>query len=124
MEEHVEKPVAEPEPGPELDPELEPVSEIQKEKRESVLEETAPEDAQKSSSLAPTDTAQMVQGDLRTFTWASGTSKNLPLSGALPNTGIPPRVVKVPASRPHPEPKPEFQIPLYRSQRDQRVQEQ
>ncbi|KAF3828473.1 hypothetical protein GH733_004927 [Mirounga leonina] len=124
LEEHLEEPVAEPEPDPEPEPEQEPVSEIQEEKSEPVLEETAPEDAQKSSSPAPTDIAQTVQEDLRTFSWASVTSKNLPPSGAVPVTGIPPHVVKVPASQPRPESKPESQIPPQRPQRDQRVREQ
>ncbi|ELW64350.1 Ras GTPase-activating protein-binding protein 1 [Tupaia chinensis] len=65
LEEHLEEPVAEPEPDPEPEPEQEPVSEIQEEKSEPVLEETAPEDTQKSSSPAPTDIAQTVQEDLR-----------------------------------------------------------
>ncbi|XP_025242628.1 ras GTPase-activating protein-binding protein 1 isoform X3 [Macaca fascicularis] len=124
MEEHLEEPVAEPEPDPEPEPEQEPVSEIQEEKPEPVLEETAPEDTQKSSSPAPADIAQTVQEDLRTFSWASVTSKNLPPSGAVPVTGIPPHVVKVPASQPRPESKPESQIPPQRPQRDQRVREQ
>ncbi|XP_012513673.1 PREDICTED: ras GTPase-activating protein-binding protein 1 [Propithecus coquereli] len=59
-----------------------------------------------------------------TFSWASVTSKNLPPSGAVPVTGIPPHVVKVPASQPRPESKPESQIPPQRPQRDQRVREQ
>lgn len=65
LEEHLEEPVADPEPDPEPEPEQEPVSEIQEEKCEPVLEETAPEDAQKSSSPAPTDIAQTAQEDLR-----------------------------------------------------------
>uniref|UniRef100_A0A2K5JP27 Ras GTPase-activating protein-binding protein 1 n=1 Tax=Colobus angolensis palliatus TaxID=336983 RepID=A0A2K5JP27_COLAP len=117
MEEHLEESVAEPEPDPEPEPEQEPVSEIQEEKPEPVLEETAPEDTQKSSSPAPADIAQTVQEDLRTFSWASVTSKNLPPSGAVPVTGIPPHVVKVPS-------KPESQIPPQRPQRDQRAGEQ
>ncbi|XP_023568867.1 ras GTPase-activating protein-binding protein 1 [Octodon degus] len=124
LEEHLEEPVAEPEPDPEPEPEQEPTSEIQEEKSEPVLEEAAPEDAQKSSSPAPTDIAQTAQEDLRTFSWASVTSKNLPPSGAVPVTGIPPHVVKVPASQPRPESKPESQIPPQRPQRDQRVREQ
>ncbi|OWK12095.1 hypothetical protein Celaphus_00003775, partial [Cervus elaphus hippelaphus] len=124
LEEHLEEPVAEPEPEPEPEPEQEPVSEVQEEKSEPVLEETAPEDVQKSSSPAPADIAQTAQEDLRTFSWASVTSKNLPPSGAVPVTGIPPHVVKVPASQPRPESKPESQIPLQRPQRDQRVREQ
>ncbi|MBZ3890699.1 Ras GTPase-activating protein-binding protein 1 [Sciurus carolinensis] len=57
LEEHLEETVAELEPDPEPEPEQEPVSEIQEEKSELVLEEPAPEDAQKSSP-APTDIAQ------------------------------------------------------------------
>ncbi|KAL4688320.1 hypothetical protein H8959_004572 [Pygathrix nigripes] len=59
MEEHLEDPVAElePDPEPEPEPEQEHVSEIQEEKFELVLEETAPEDAQKSSP-APADISQ------------------------------------------------------------------
>ncbi|KAK2084904.1 Ras GTPase-activating protein-binding protein 1 [Saguinus oedipus] len=95
MEERLEEPVAEPEPNPEPEPELEPVSEIQEEKSEPVLEETTPEDVRKSSSPAPADIVQTVQEDLRTVSWASVISKNLPPSGAVPVTGIPPHVVKV-----------------------------
>uniref|UniRef100_A0A8C9KYR7 Ras GTPase-activating protein-binding protein 1 n=1 Tax=Phocoena sinus TaxID=42100 RepID=A0A8C9KYR7_PHOSS len=124
LEEHLEEPVAEPEPDPEPEPEQEPVSEVQEEKSEPVLEETAPEDAQKSSSPAPADIAQTVQKDLRTFSWTSVTSKNLPPSGAISVTGIPPHAVKVPASQPRPESKPQSQIPPQRPQRHQRVREQ
>ncbi|XP_002716345.2 ras GTPase-activating protein-binding protein 1 [Oryctolagus cuniculus] len=124
LEEHLEEPVTEPEPDPEPEPEPEPGSEIQEEKPEPVLEEATPADAQKSSSPAPADIAQAAQEDLRTFSWASVTSENLPPSGAVPVTGIPPHVVKVPASQPHPESKPESQIPPQRPQRDQRVREQ
>lgn len=35
----------------------------------------------------------------KTFSWASVTSKNLPPSGAVPVSGIPPHVVKVPVSQ-------------------------
>ncbi|XP_029057555.1 ras GTPase-activating protein-binding protein 1-like [Monodon monoceros] len=122
LEEHLEETVAEPEPDPEPELEQKPVSEVQEEKSEPVLEETAPEYAQKSSS--PADIAQTVQKDLRTFSWTSVTSKNLPPSGAIPVTGIPPHAVKVPASQPRPESKPQSQIPPQRPQRDQRVREQ
>ncbi|MBZ3887969.1 Ras GTPase-activating protein-binding protein 1 [Sciurus carolinensis] len=66
LEERLEEPVVEPKPDPEPEPEQEPVSEIQEEKSEPVSGEPAPEDAQKSSP-APTDIAQTVQEDLRTF---------------------------------------------------------
>uniref|UniRef100_A0A2K5J0W9 NTF2 domain-containing protein n=1 Tax=Colobus angolensis palliatus TaxID=336983 RepID=A0A2K5J0W9_COLAP len=118
MKEHLEEPVAELEPDPEPEPEQEHVSEIQEEKFELVLEETAPEDAQKSSP-APADISQIE--DLRTFSWASVTSNNLPPSGAVPVTGIPPHVCKVLASQPCTDSKPESQVPPQRPQRDQRI---
>ncbi|XP_006864011.1 PREDICTED: ras GTPase-activating protein-binding protein 1 [Chrysochloris asiatica] len=93
LEEHLEETVAEPEPDPEPEPEQEPVSEIQEEKSEPVLEDSAPEETQQRASPAPADIAP-AQEDLRTFSWASVTSKNLPPSGAVPVTGIPPHVVK------------------------------
>lgn len=71
LEEHLEEPVAEPEPEPEAEPEQEPVSEVQEEKSEPVLEETAPEDVQKSSSPAPADIAQTAQEDLRVCSMSS-----------------------------------------------------
>uniref|UniRef100_A0A2I2ZE49 NTF2 domain-containing protein n=1 Tax=Gorilla gorilla gorilla TaxID=9595 RepID=A0A2I2ZE49_GORGO len=121
VEEHLEEPVAELEPDPEPEPEQECVSEIQEEKSELVLEETAPEDAQKSSSPAPADISQTVREELRTFSWASVTSNNLQPSGAVPVTRIPPYVGKVLASQPCTESKPESQIPPQRPQRDQRI---
>lgn len=81
------------------------------------MEEIYSEDAQKSSSPAPTGIAQTVQENLRTFSWMSVTSKNFPPGRAVLVTGIPP-YVKVLAS------EPESQIPPQGPQRDQRVQEQ
>ncbi|XP_006864481.1 PREDICTED: ras GTPase-activating protein-binding protein 1-like [Chrysochloris asiatica] len=95
LEEHLEEPVVEPEPDPEPEP-----------------------------RTSPADIPQTAQEDLRTFSWTSVTSKNLPPSGAVPVTGIPPHVVKVSTSQPHPESKPESQIPPQRPQRDQRVRGQ
>lgn len=60
LEEHLEEPVAEPEPDPEPEVEQEPAAESHEEKPEAVLEEAAPEDAQKSPSPAPA-----AQEDLR-----------------------------------------------------------
>nr|XP_033782992.1 ras GTPase-activating protein-binding protein 1 [Geotrypetes seraphini]XP_033782993.1 ras GTPase-activating protein-binding protein 1 [Geotrypetes seraphini]XP_033782994.1 ras GTPase-activating protein-binding protein 1 [Geotrypetes seraphini]XP_033782995.1 ras GTPase-activating protein-binding protein 1 [Geotrypetes seraphini] len=123
LEEQVAEP--EPEPEPELDQDSEPI--VQEEKSEPVLEEPAPEEevAEKCSSPAPADPIPAVQEDSRTFSWASVTSKNLPPSGAVPVSGIPPHVVKIPVSQPRSEPKPESQTPPQRPpQRDQRVREQ
>ncbi|XP_044517714.1 ras GTPase-activating protein-binding protein 1 isoform X1 [Gracilinanus agilis] len=125
LEEHLEEPVVEPEPEPEPEPEQEAETESHEEKSEPTLEEPVSEETQKSSSSpVPVDTAPAVQEDLRTFSWASVTSKNLPPSGAVPVSGIPPHVVKVPASQARPESKPESQAPPQRPQRDQRVREQ
>uniref|UniRef100_A0A8C2MX16 Ras GTPase-activating protein-binding protein 1 n=1 Tax=Cricetulus griseus TaxID=10029 RepID=A0A8C2MX16_CRIGR len=118
LEEHLQEPVVEPEPERETEPEPEPVPDIQEDKAEPASEEAAPD-----ASPAPADVAP-AQEDLRTFSWASVTSKNLPPSGAVPVTGTPPQVVKVPPSQPRPESKPESQIPPQRPQRDQRVREQ
>ncbi|KAK7804710.1 hypothetical protein U0070_022413 [Myodes glareolus] len=117
LEEHLEEPVLEPEP------ELEPVPDIQEDKPEPPLEEAAPENVQKSTSPAPVDVAP-AQEDLRTFSWASVTSKNLPPSGAVLVTGTPSHVVHVPPSQPRSESKPESQNLPQRPQRDQRVREQ
>uniref|UniRef100_A0A8C2WQN5 GTPase activating protein (SH3 domain) binding protein 1 n=1 Tax=Cyclopterus lumpus TaxID=8103 RepID=A0A8C2WQN5_CYCLU len=59
------------------------------------------------------------------FSWASVTSKNLPPSGAVPVSGIPPHVVKAaPAAPPRAEVKSESQTATQRPQRDQRPREQ
>ncbi|XP_029439264.1 ras GTPase-activating protein-binding protein 1 isoform X2 [Rhinatrema bivittatum] len=124
-DEQVEEQVAEPDPEPE--PEQDPEPEVLEEKSEPVSEEPAPEEevVEKCSSPAPADPTPAVQEDSRTFSWASVTSKNLPPSGAVPVSGIPPHVVKVPVSQPRPEPKPETQTPPQRPpQREQRVREQ
>uniref|UniRef100_A0A8C5CJP5 GTPase activating protein (SH3 domain) binding protein 1 n=1 Tax=Gadus morhua TaxID=8049 RepID=A0A8C5CJP5_GADMO len=58
------------------------------------------------------------------FSWASVTSKNLPPSGALPVSGIPPHVVKVaPAAPARVEVKLESQTAAQRPQRDMRPRE-
>eukprot|EP00069_Balaena_mysticetus_P015421 bmy_09883T0 len=98
LEEHLEEPVAEPEPDPEPEPEQEPASVVQEEMSERI--------------------GRNCSGG------CSEDKKNLPPSGAVPVTGIPPHVVKLPASQPRPESKPESQIPPKRPQRDQRMREQ
>uniref|UniRef100_H3D5Z3 GTPase activating protein (SH3 domain) binding protein 1 n=1 Tax=Tetraodon nigroviridis TaxID=99883 RepID=H3D5Z3_TETNG len=60
----------------------------------------------------------------RSFSWASVTSKNLPPSGAVPVSGIPPHVVKVtPAAPARTEVKAESQTAAQRPQREQRPRE-
>uniref|UniRef100_F6Z1R2 NTF2 domain-containing protein n=1 Tax=Monodelphis domestica TaxID=13616 RepID=F6Z1R2_MONDO len=117
--EHLEEPVVEPEPEQEAE------TESQEEKPGPALEEPVSEETPKSSSSpVPVDTAPAVQEDLRTFSWASVTRKNLPPSGAVPVSGIPPHVVEVPALQARQESKPESQTPPQRPQRDPRIREQ
>uniref|UniRef100_A0A3Q3EI60 GTPase activating protein (SH3 domain) binding protein 1 n=1 Tax=Labrus bergylta TaxID=56723 RepID=A0A3Q3EI60_9LABR len=64
-------------------------------------------------------------GSSQPFSWASVTSKNLPPSGAVPVSGMPPHVVKaIPTAAPRVEVKPESQTATQRPQRDQRPREQ
>ncbi|XP_069510097.1 ras GTPase-activating protein-binding protein 1 [Ambystoma mexicanum] len=133
-DEQLEEPIAEPEPEPEPEPELapepepeqEPEPEIQEEKCEPELEEQVLEEiAEKSPGPVPTPSAPAVQEDSRAFSWASVTSKHLPPSGAVPVSGIPPHVVKVPAAQPRPESKSDSQVSAQRPpQRDPRLREQ
>uniref|UniRef100_A0A8C6K6J1 G3BP stress granule assembly factor 1 n=1 Tax=Nothobranchius furzeri TaxID=105023 RepID=A0A8C6K6J1_NOTFU len=58
------------------------------------------------------------------FSWASVTSKNLPPSGAVPVSGIPPHVKVAPTAQPRVETKSESQTTTQRPQRDQRPREQ
>ncbi|KAM8974777.1 ras GTPase-activating protein-binding protein 1 [Pelodytes ibericus] len=127
LDEPVEEPIVEPEPEPEPEPEQEPEPEIVEEKNEPVPEESVPEEeevVEKSQSPLPADPAPVVQEDSRAFSWASVTSKNLPPSGAVAVSGIPPHVVKVQTSQPRPDAKSETPAAQRPPQRDQRVREQ
>ncbi|XP_063784407.1 ras GTPase-activating protein-binding protein 1 isoform X3 [Pseudophryne corroboree] len=128
LDEALEEQIVEPEPEPEPEPEQDPEPEVVEEKCEPVSEELAPEEeeaVEKSPSPLPADPAPVVQEDSRTFSWASVTSKNLPPSGAVPVSGIPPHVVKVQPSQPRPDTKPDNQTSAQRPpQRDQRIREQ
>lgn len=74
---------------------------------------------------APAEPAPAAPEENRPFSWALVTSKNLPPSGAVPVSGIPPHVVKVtPTAPPRAEVKSESQTPAQRPQRDQRSREQ
>uniref|UniRef100_A0A2K5YJI8 RRM domain-containing protein n=1 Tax=Mandrillus leucophaeus TaxID=9568 RepID=A0A2K5YJI8_MANLE len=97
------------------------VTEPQEESEEEVEE---PEERQQSPLILELSMIRQLSEDLRTFSWASVTSNNLPPSGAVPVTGIPPHVCKVLASQPCTESKPESQVPPQRPQRDQRIREQ
>uniref|UniRef100_A0A8C7FV66 GTPase activating protein (SH3 domain) binding protein 1 n=1 Tax=Oncorhynchus kisutch TaxID=8019 RepID=A0A8C7FV66_ONCKI len=60
---------------------------------------------------------------LQPFSWASVTSKNLPPSGAVPVSGIPPHVVKVPSAPPRVEVKTEAAAQRTQPRGDQRPRE-
>ncbi|CAD7679947.1 unnamed protein product [Nyctereutes procyonoides] len=103
LEEHLEEPVAESEPDPE--PEQEPESES---KRKRYIEEIFPSTYRHGSDHPER---------LENIFWGIC---DLPPSGAVAVTGIPPHVVKVPTSQPHLESKSEAQIPPQRPQKDQK----
>uniref|UniRef100_A0A2K6KF12 RRM domain-containing protein n=1 Tax=Rhinopithecus bieti TaxID=61621 RepID=A0A2K6KF12_RHIBE len=84
------------------------VTEPQEESEEEVEE---PEERQQTPLILELSMIRQLSEDLRTFSWASVTSNNLPPSGAVPVTGIPPHVCKVLASQPCTESKPESQGP-------------
>nr|XP_057920681.1 ras GTPase-activating protein-binding protein 1 [Doryrhamphus excisus] len=89
----------------------------------------ANEQTEKSPALnagaEPAEPAPAAQEENRPFSWASVTSKNLPPSGAVPVSGIPPHVVKAASTAPtRMELKSESQTVSQRPQRDQRPREQ
>ncbi|CAL8331708.1 unnamed protein product [Lota lota] len=114
----VEEPMEEPAPEQEPEPEPEPKLDEVKQEDEKVLEEME----EKAPSPAPADSPANTQEPPKTFSWASVTSKNLPPSGTVPSSGIPPHVVKVPNSQPRVEVKPETQTAPLRP-RDQRTRD-
>ncbi|XP_067850661.1 ras GTPase-activating protein-binding protein 2 isoform X1 [Heptranchias perlo] len=115
----VEEPLEEPAPDPE--PEPEPKTEETKPEPE-LVEKSVEELEEKAVSPVPAEPVSQPQEPPKAFSWASVTSKNLPPSGTVPSSGIPPHVVKAPASQPRAEPKNEIQTPPPRS-RDQRPRE-
>ncbi|KAM3612257.1 uncharacterized protein V6R79_005473 [Siganus canaliculatus] len=133
-----EVPVASPEPEPEVEKEVEAA--VVELKPEVMLEtqtdgHTTDDQTDKSPAAATppatepasvaTEPAPAAPEENRPFSWASVTSKNLPPSGAVPVSGIPPHVVKIaPTAPPRVEVKPESQTTTQRPQRDQRPREQ
>ncbi|KAM4709527.1 ras GTPase-activating protein-binding protein 2 isoform 1-T1 [Discoglossus pictus] len=115
IEEALEEPIIEPEPEPE--PELKS-EEIKPETEEKSLEE--PEE--KPPTPPPAEPITLPQEPPKAFSWASVTSKNLPPSGTVPSSGIPPHVIKAPASQTRGENKSDSQIQSPRV-RDQRPRE-
>ncbi|XP_067903034.1 ras GTPase-activating protein-binding protein 2-like isoform X1 [Heterodontus francisci] len=112
VEEALEEPAPEAEPEPESKTEeIKPEPELA-EKNVEELEEKAP-------SPAPVEPVSQAQEAPKAFSWASVTSKNLPPSGTVSSSGIPPHVVKAPPSQPRAEAKtePQAQPPRPRDQR-------
>uniref|UniRef100_A0A3Q3EHZ1 GTPase activating protein (SH3 domain) binding protein 1 n=1 Tax=Labrus bergylta TaxID=56723 RepID=A0A3Q3EHZ1_9LABR len=115
---------ASPEPEPEVEKEVEAA--VVELKQESMIEtqtdsNTTDDQTEKSPAAAP-PTVEPVT--MPPFSWASVTSKNLPPSGAVPVSGMPPHVVKAIPTAPRVEVKPESQTATQRPQRDQRPREQ
>ncbi|KAM8940489.1 ras GTPase-activating protein-binding protein 2 isoform 2-T2 [Pelodytes ibericus] len=115
IEESLEEPINEPEPEPE--PELKS-EEVKPETEEKSLEEQE----EKSPTPPPVEPTILPQEPPKAFSWASVTSKNLPPSGTVPSSGIPPHVIKAPASQTRTESKTETQVPSPRV-REQRPRE-
>eukprot|EP00064_Thunnus_orientalis_P023823 superscaffoldBa00009419_g24084 len=107
-----EEAAASPEPEPEVEKEPEPA--VVELKSETMLEtqtdaNTADDQTEKSPAAAPptaepaavpAEPAPTAPEENRPFSWASVTSKNLPPSGAVPVSGIPPHVVKATPTAP------------------------
>uniref|UniRef100_A0A3Q3IC88 GTPase activating protein (SH3 domain) binding protein 2 n=1 Tax=Monopterus albus TaxID=43700 RepID=A0A3Q3IC88_MONAL len=108
-------PAPEPEPEPEPEPKVE---EIKPETDEKVLEEME----EKAPSPVPVESPPNTQEPPKAFSWALVTSKNLPPTGTVTSSGIPPHVVKAQSSQPRAEAKPETQTAPLRA-RDQRTRD-
>ncbi|XP_066430182.1 ras GTPase-activating protein-binding protein 2 [Eleutherodactylus coqui] len=115
VEESLEETITEPEPEAEPEGKNEEIKTEQEEKNIAELEE-------KSPTPPPTEPAALPQEPPKAFSWASVTSKNLPPSGTVPSSGIPPHVIKAPASQTRAEGKPETQVQPPRT-REQRPRE-
>ncbi|NWI97532.1 G3BP2 protein, partial [Pitta sordida] len=101
------------------EPEAELESETKTEELKAEVEEkTLEELEEKSPSPPPVEPVSLPQEPPKAFSWASVTSKNLPPSGTVSSSGIPPHV-KAPVSQPRVETKPEAQSqpPRVREQR-------
>nr|XP_042141358.1 ras GTPase-activating protein-binding protein 2 [Peromyscus maniculatus bairdii] len=101
------------------DPEPEPESETKTEELKPQAEEKSLEELEeKSTTPPPSEPAALPQEPPKAFSWASVTSKNLPPSGTVSSSGIPPHV-KAPVSQPRVDAKPEVQSqpPRVREQR-------
>ncbi|XP_050974475.1 ras GTPase-activating protein-binding protein 2 [Labeo rohita] len=105
----------------ELEPEVAPEPKIEEPKlkaEEKVVEEFE----EKAPSPVPVESPPNIQEPPKTSSWASVTSKNLPLAGTVPSSGAQPHVVKAPSSQPRVETKPEVPSATIRP-RDQRIRD-
>lgn len=110
------EPEASQEAGEDSAPEAEPqAEEAGPEEAEKVLEE--PEEKGPSPAPPAQSPPPQTPEPPKTFSWASVTSKNLPPSGTLPSSGIPPHVVKVSSPQPRVEVKADAQASMPRDQR-------
>ncbi|KAA0722294.1 Ras GTPase-activating protein-binding protein 2 [Triplophysa tibetana] len=109
------------EPGMELDSEVsqEPKPEELKTKDE---EKDLEEFEEKAQSPVLVASPPNIQEPPKTFSWASVTSKNLPLSGSVPASGSSPLVVKAPNLQPRLEAKTDASSASIRP-RDQRIRD-
>uniref|UniRef100_A0A7N8WMM2 GTPase activating protein (SH3 domain) binding protein 1 n=1 Tax=Mastacembelus armatus TaxID=205130 RepID=A0A7N8WMM2_9TELE len=127
---------ASPEPEPEVEKEAEATAvELKSETQLETQTDTHTADEQTDKSPAatpptteptsvPAEPAPTAPEENRPFSWALVTSKNLPPSGAVPVSGIPPHVKATPTAPPRVEVKSESQTTTQRPQRDQRPREQ
>ncbi|XP_054647132.1 ras GTPase-activating protein-binding protein 1 [Dunckerocampus dactyliophorus] len=123
---------ASPEPEPEGEKEADgTVADLKQDATQETQSDahTANEQTEKGPALnagtEPAEPAPVAQEENKPFSWASVTSKNLPPSGAVPVSGIPPHVVKATPTAPaRMESKSESQTSSQRPQRDQRPREQ
>ncbi|XP_075058178.1 ras GTPase-activating protein-binding protein 2 isoform X1 [Mixophyes fleayi] len=115
VEESLEEQINEPEPDPEPEVKSEEIKPEPEEKNMEEIEE-------KSPTPPPVEPIVLPQEPPKAFSWASVTSKNLPPSGTVPSSGIPPHVIKAPASQTRAESKQETQIQPNRT-REQRPRE-
>ncbi|XP_051754477.1 ras GTPase-activating protein-binding protein 2 isoform X2 [Ctenopharyngodon idella] len=105
----------------ELESEVAPEPKIEEPKlkaEEKVVEEFE----EKAPSPVPMESPPNIQEPPKTSSWASVTSKNLPLSGTVPSSGGQPHVVKASNSQPRVETKPEVSSATIRP-RDQRIRD-
>ncbi|XP_073801058.1 ras GTPase-activating protein-binding protein 2 isoform X2 [Danio rerio] len=104
-----------------LESEVAPDPKIEESKLK-VEEKDVEEFEEKALSPVPLESPPNIQEPPKTSSWASVTSKNLPLSGTVPSAGGQPHVVKAPNTQPRVETKPEMLSASIRP-RDQRIRD-